>query len=94
MSRTSEIVTESGPMETGVRAKLVEDVFHRYLEAQREMSLALQRCALKGWPDRRALIRNATHLQELFYERLSLRLKHLVLRSASDDMGWNDHLLV
>jgi hypothetical protein len=73
------------------RALLVEDVFRRFIEARVEFHLALERCALKGWPDRRAAIRSSTHLQQLFYERLSLRLKHLVLRGASDDVRWNEY---
>jgi hypothetical protein len=91
MSITGEIVSESGPVKTGVRAKLVEEVFLRYLDARRAFNLALERCALKGWPDRSAAVRNAARLQELFYEILSLRLKHLVLRSASNDIGWNEY---
>jgi hypothetical protein len=74
-----------------IRALLVEHVFHRFIEARVEFILALERCALKGWPDRRAAIRSNTHLQELFYELLSLRLKHLVLRSASDNIGWSEY---
>jgi hypothetical protein len=73
------------------RALLVEDVFRRFIEARVEFILALERCAFKGWPDRRAAIRSNTHLQELFYELLSLRLKHLVLRNDSDDIGWNEY---
>jgi hypothetical protein len=55
------------------------------------MSLALERCALKGWPDRKTPIRKATHMQELFYERLSLRLKDLVQRSGLDDTRWTEY---
>jgi hypothetical protein len=73
------------------RALLVEGVFLRFIEARVEFILALERCTLKGWPDKRAAIRSNTHLQQLFYELLSLRLKHIVLRSASDDSGWNEY---
>lgn len=75
----------------GARALLVEDVFRRYLEARQEFNLALERCSLKGWPDKKAAVRNATYLQELFYERLSVRLKHLVLRSGLDEIRWNEY---
>lgn len=73
------------------RALLVEDVFHRFIEARVEFILALEGAALKGWPDRRAAIRSNTQLQQFFYELLSLRLKHLVLRSASEDVRWNEY---
>ena len=75
----------------GARALLVADVFRRFLEARREFNLALERCSLKGWPDRKAAIHNATHLQKVFFERLSVRLKDLVLRSGLDDISWNEY---
>ena len=50
------IVSEIGYVKTSARAKLVEDVFLRYLDARRAFNLALERCALKGWPDRGAAI--------------------------------------
>jgi len=74
------------------RALLVEDVFRRSIEARLEFVAALERCALKGWPDRSAAIRSSSRMQQLFFERLSYRLKHLVLRSStSDDIRWNEY---
>ena len=78
-------------MKTSGRAGLVEEVFFRYLDARRTFNLALERCALKGWPDRSAAIRNATQLQELYFSQLSARLTHLVLQEGSDDVNWLDY---
>jgi hypothetical protein len=44
MLGTGEIVGESGSV--SARAKLVEDVFFRYLDARRAFSLALERSAM------------------------------------------------
>ena len=73
------------------RALLVEDVFLRFIGARMEFNSTLERCALKGWPDRSAAIRSSTRLQQLYYERLPIRLKHLVLRSAADNTRWNEY---
>lgn len=78
-------------MTTSTRAKLVEEVFLSYLDARRVFNLTLERCALKGWPDRSAAITNAARLQELYYSQLSARLTHLVLQNGPNEAMWNDY---
>jgi hypothetical protein len=90
MLGTGEIVGESGSV-ISAQAKLVEDVFLRYLDARRAFSLALERSAIKGWPDRSAVVRNATRVQALFFSQLTARLIHLVLRNGTDDTMWNGY---
>jgi hypothetical protein len=79
------------PEKADERALLVKDVFHRLLKVRSTFNLALERCSLKGWPDRTTEIRNATRLQELFHQRLSLRLKYLIRQGAPDDINWSDY---
>lgn len=88
---TGEIMSKSGLVKPIARANLVEEVFLKYLDARRAFNLELERCALKGWPDRSVAIRNAARLQELYYSLLSARLNHLVLQNGSDDATWNNH---
>ena len=88
---SGEIVSESGPMKTSTRAKLVEDVFLRCLDARRTFSRGIGRCAIKGWPDRGAAVRITTRVQELFFAQLSARLTHFVLQNGSDDTTWNEY---
>ena len=73
----------------GSRAKLVEDVFLRCIDARLAFNHELERCAIKGWPDRRAPARTAARIQELYFSQLSARLSHLVLQNGSDDTAWN-----
>ena len=77
-------------MEVRARADLIKDVFLRCQDARLEFNSALERCALKGWPDRSAAVRTATRLQELYFSQLSARLTHLVSRG---DMGapWKEY---
>lgn len=58
-----------------------------YLSAQREFLIVCERCSLKGWPEKKAALRMAFRLQELYCERQILRLKHLQ-SSVSDDAEW------
>jgi hypothetical protein len=51
----------------------------------------LEHCALKGWPDRRAAICNATRFQELCYQRLNIRLNDLVRREGILTSGWESY---
>jgi len=53
-----------------------------------DFNRALQRCALKGWPDRRAGIDNAARVQELF---LHIRLNDLVRREGSGTLTWDSY---
>jgi hypothetical protein len=76
---------------TNARAKLVEGIFLRYIDARIAFCFALQRCAIKGWPDRRALVTQSTRAQELFFAQLSARLNHLVRHAGSDDTQWNKY---
>jgi hypothetical protein len=73
------------------RALLVEDVFRRLIEARVRFAFELAQCALKGWPDRRAAIHSSARLQQLFFERLPMRLKYLVLQSSTDNIRWNEY---
>jgi hypothetical protein len=78
-------------VKVSTRAKLVEDVFLRYLESRRPFSLELGRCALKGWPDKGLLVRNTTRVQMLFFDQLSTRLARLMLHNGSDDAIWSNY---
>jgi hypothetical protein len=71
-----------------VRATLVQEAFRQYLEALREFNVALERCSLKGWPDKKVVLRTAFRIQELISEQMALRLSHLLTRGASDDETW------
>jgi hypothetical protein len=73
------------------RAKLVEGVFLRYLDARREFSLALERCAIKGWPDRRTAVRTSARVQGLFFSQLAARLTHLVCEHGLNDAMWSGY---
>jgi hypothetical protein len=70
------------------RKQLVLDTFSEYLVARRDFCLALERCAIKGWPDRAAALRRSTRLQELFFSQLAMRLAFLSRRS-DDDAEWS-----
>lgn len=72
-------------MEPGARSALIRDVFREYVAARRELLAALERCAVKGWPDRVEAIRLAMRLQELLcYQELE-RLNY-VIASATDGL--------
>jgi hypothetical protein len=79
----------SDPEKINASARLVERVFLKCLEARNAFSLELERCSIKGWPDRSAAIRISTRVQELFSLQLSARLTHLVRRHGSDDALWS-----
>jgi hypothetical protein len=70
------------------RAKLVEDVFSRSIEARLKFNVALCRCALKGWPDRADKIRHNTRFHELQMLQLVARLSHLVRHGNSAGSSW------
>jgi hypothetical protein len=77
-------------MNANARANLIKDVFLRCQDARLEFNSAVERCALKGWPDRSEAVRTAAKLQELFIAQLSARLTHLVSRAGSGDI-WNEY---
>jgi hypothetical protein len=72
------------------RMTLVVGAVQQYLDAQREFLVVLERCSVKGWPDRREALRTAFRLQELYCERKALRLMHLQ-DCVSDDGAWNSY---
>jgi hypothetical protein len=72
-----------------VRATLVRDAFRQYLEALRGFQVVLERCSLKGWPDKKADLRTAFRIQELLYEQMAIRLNYLLTDGASEDATWN-----
>jgi hypothetical protein len=88
---TWDLVNEISSVKMRSRAKRIEEVFSRYLDARLAFCNALERCATKGWPDRVAVIRESTRLQELFFARLSARLAHLVLQNDSEGVAWNEY---
>jgi hypothetical protein len=71
------------------RALLVRSIFRRYMDARQEFSTALERCATKGWPDRRTAARNSRALQALFRAQLAMRLESLLASKGSDDPMWD-----
>lgn len=78
-------------MKTSARAKLVGEVFSTCLDARREFNVALERCAIKGWPERVQAARTAAKVQELFFSQLAARLTHLTLENPSDDTEWSTY---
>jgi hypothetical protein len=78
-------------VKASARAKLVERVFLRYLDARREFSRVLDLCAMKGWPDRSATVRIANRVEELFFLQLSVRLTQLVSQSGSNHGEWKEY---
>lgn len=75
---------------SGRRAALVLNAALQYVSAQRDFMVVLERCAIKGWPDKRDALRVAFRLQELYCEREALRLKHLENYSL-DDAAWDSY---
>ncbi|HEY8052929.1 MAG TPA: hypothetical protein VIE42_08985 [Steroidobacteraceae bacterium] len=50
-----------------------------------------ERCAIKGWPDKKAALHRVFRIQELFCEREALRLNHLLCDSAYDHAVWKGY---
>ena len=73
------------------RAKLVEEVFVECINARLEFNQALERCAIKGWPDRVRPARIAARVQELYASQFSARLIYLVLENGLDDAEWSNY---
>src|ERR1700733_10281225 len=69
-------------------ATVVRAAFGRCVELRREFLTTYERCALKGWPDRRAPLRTAFRLQELFVERDILRFDYLATTYALEARLW------
>jgi hypothetical protein len=78
-------------LESRARATLLEEVFRRYLDARHEFNFLLERCTVKGWPDKKAALHVAIRLQELFLTREALRLSHLVQSSTVDVADWSSY---
>lgn len=53
-------------------------VWLRYIESKKHFLSIAERCCIRGWPDRKAEIRNAFRLQELFCDQEIMRFEHLV----------------
>jgi hypothetical protein len=75
------------PIELRDRALLIEKVFRQYVDAWLAFNAALERCASKGWPDRKAPIHVASRVQELMLRRLIVRLNYLN-QHASAETDW------
>ena len=69
----------------------MREALRQYLEAQREFNVVLERCSLKGWPDKKAALRVTLRVQELFCEREALRLNHLLQDCARDNAAWESY---
>lgn len=54
------------------------EVFSRYVDSKREFWAIVERCSIRGWPDRQAALRNAFRLQELFCDCEYLRFEYLI----------------
>jgi len=70
------------------RSAIVCRIFLRYLDARIKFNAELERCALKGWPDRGASIRMATRGQERLLRRLAMRLSELAGREGPEAPRW------
>lgn len=66
------------------RAALVLSAARQYLYGQRELVQTMERCAIKGWPDRKAALSVAFRIQHLFHERELLRLEYLSHQTSPD----------
>jgi len=62
------------------RLRHIQEIYAQYLGVKRDLFLRLEVLSEKGWPDRRAEIRDAFELQILYLERDSLRMADLVSR--------------
>jgi hypothetical protein len=78
--------------EPNPRALFVRDVFRQFFDARRSFLEILERCVIKGWPDRKAAVRVNFRLQELFYACETLRLDHLVNHSSSNQAAWGSYV--
>jgi len=65
---------------------VIRDAYLRYTEAKQDFFRVLERCALRGWPDRKVAIRNAVRLQELLSEQERLRLSYLEACDSTDSV--------
>jgi hypothetical protein len=70
-------------VDRNVRSTLIQDVFTRYMLALGEFFAVVERCAIKGWPDRAAAIGRHIEVQRLFRDEEVSRLKY-ILGSDSD----------
>jgi hypothetical protein len=59
------------------RISTLRDVWSQYIQSKRQFLITAERCCVRGWPDKKAEIRNAFRLQELYCERERLRFEHL-----------------
>jgi hypothetical protein len=72
-------------VETVAMANMVQDVFRRAVASKRAFLMVAERCAIKGWPDRKIALRNAFRLQELLGTREELRFEYLTGTYASEE---------
>jgi hypothetical protein len=70
------------------KADVVLRAYRRYMESNREYNKVVERCSLKGWPDRKVALRNAFKLQALLYDQQELRLDHLTNAFDPKDAVW------
>ena len=59
-----------------------EEVLHQDINDYRDFLRVAERCALRGWPDRKKELRNAFRLQELLLEQQILRLECVATTTA------------
>jgi hypothetical protein len=63
----------------------IRELFHQYIQALREYITVNERCQLKGWPDRKVAIMNATKVKSLYCDSAVMRLAYLLRYGVSTD---------
>jgi hypothetical protein len=83
---------DQDPSERGDRESLVLEVFEEYLEAFRSLQFVLERCLLKGWPDKNEALRATIRAQLGFCDQEWLRLKWIQHHSSFGDWTRLSHI--
>jgi hypothetical protein len=72
------------------RGNLVGAVFLKSVDARREFSRTLSRCALKEWPDRAEKIRHNQEFAELQFQQLEARARFVSQHCDQETDSWAD----
>jgi len=86
-------MAEEQAVKSGSRANLIHHVVSHYIAAQREFNRAAEHCVLKGWPDKKAALRETFRVQELFCDREAMRLDYWT-NSDRDEAEWRSYTSV
>jgi hypothetical protein len=67
----------------------VERAFRQYIGAVFEYLSSSETCLVRGWPDKRLVIREAFRIQELANRRTELRFEYLLKEHGAEDAIWS-----